>query len=109
MKLHNAPAARRVKATWSRGTEARNLPSSCPRPTGWAHWPKPCGVCDSIRSNPIQGLPATQRVTVSVGVATLNPETMESPDAILKAADKACYQAKQRGKDRVVVADDEES
>jgi diguanylate cyclase (GGDEF)-like protein len=40
------------------------------------------------------------RVTVSVGVAT-SPSDGESPEALLEAADKALYRAKQGGRNRV--------
>ena len=44
-----------------------------------------------------------QRVTVSVGVATLDPDTMRDNEALLRAADEALYEAKRRGKNCVVV------
>jgi diguanylate cyclase (GGDEF)-like protein/PAS domain S-box-containing protein len=44
-------------------------------------------------------------VTVSVGVAEL-PQHGTSPKVLLEAADAALYQAKRKGRDRVVVADD---
>ena len=43
-------------------------------------------------------------VTCSIGVATHNPETpFEGPEALLRAADRALYLAKQAGRNRVVV------
>jgi diguanylate cyclase (GGDEF)-like protein len=43
------------------------------------------------------------RVTVSVGVAT-SPADGDSPEALLEAADKALYRAKQAGRNRVEAA-----
>jgi diguanylate cyclase len=42
-------------------------------------------------------------VTISVGVAEFN-EQRPTVDAVLKAADKALYQAKETGRNRTVVA-----
>jgi len=42
-------------------------------------------------------------ITMSIGVAVY-PRHGSSPDAVLRQADKAMYQAKQNGRDRVVVA-----
>lgn len=41
-------------------------------------------------------------VTVSLGVATLMPDPESSPDLIVTRADRALYQAKQQGRDRIV-------
>jgi PleD family two-component response regulator len=43
-------------------------------------------------------------VTVSVGVATAVPGDRIVPDDLLVAADRALYQAKRQGRDRVVQA-----
>ncbi len=44
-------------------------------------------------------------MTISVGVAAFHPDAMpESPSALLSRADKALYQAKAEGRDRVVCA-----
>ena len=46
-----------------------------------------------------------RQVTVSVGVATLRPGA-ETPQSLIDCADKALYQAKQRGRNRAVHARD---
>jgi len=48
------------------------------------------------------------RVTVSIGVSTLSA-TVSTSETIMNAADSALYQAKHRGKDRVVFYGDENS
>lgn len=40
-------------------------------------------------------------VTVSIGVAQLDPETMDSFDQLLQRADQALYRAKSRGRNRI--------
>lgn len=63
-------------------------------------------IREAIRSEPF-GSPEDEPVpvTVSVGVAA-HPRNGESFDAIVEAADRALYAAKQAGRDRVVVADE---
>jgi two-component system cell cycle response regulator len=45
----------------------------------------------------------TERVTVSVGVAVYPSRDIKSKDQLLKAADRALYQAKHEGRDRICV------
>jgi diguanylate cyclase (GGDEF)-like protein len=42
-------------------------------------------------------------ITLSAGVATLDPDTTRSAREVLKEADDALYQAKQRGRNRVEI------
>ena len=44
-------------------------------------------------------------VTISVGVASMVPGMGDRPDALIQAADDALYQAKENGRNRIVVAD----
>ncbi len=46
---------------------------------------------------------ASERVTVSVGVAVYPSRDIKSKDQLLKAADRALYQAKHEGRDRICV------
>lgn len=46
------------------------------------------------------------RVTLSAGVAVAEPERGDTVETLMHLADKALYQAKQKGRNRVVVADD---
>ena len=43
-------------------------------------------------------------VTLSIGVAQASPE--DGPDALIRQADQAMYQAKRTGGDRIVIAGD---
>ncbi|MEL6383874.1 MAG: diguanylate cyclase [Cyanobacteria bacterium J06626_18] len=43
-------------------------------------------------------------VTLSLGVAVMLPNLLESPDTLIQRADQALYQAKAAGRDRVAVA-----
>ena len=58
---------------------------------------------ERIESNPFtaDGVEAPLSLTVSIGVAQ-NPMGMVDPDALIKAADEALYQAKDAGRNRVI-------
>lgn len=57
----------------------------------------------AILHNPAEVNGKPLKVTVSIGVATFKP-TMQSLDDILSLADKAQYQAKNAGKNRIELA-----
>ncbi|MDD3815780.1 MAG: cache domain-containing protein [Desulfocapsaceae bacterium] len=43
-------------------------------------------------------------VTISIGVAAMDPRDMHSPDILLQSADAALYRAKEQGRNQVVLA-----
>jgi diguanylate cyclase (GGDEF)-like protein len=70
-------------------------------PTGAAH------VADRIREMVMRHTffpqqTASSPITVSIGVASLPGEAIQSPTKFIEMADQALYSAKQRGKNRVV-------
>jgi diguanylate cyclase (GGDEF)-like protein len=48
--------------------------------------------------------PVAAVLTVSVGVATATPEWCSTPDELIAAADRALYQSKRNGRNRVEAA-----
>ncbi len=56
-----------------------------------------------IGHRPYEGLPEDTRITVSIGVAEYDRETMLDCEALIRAADGALYEAKRTGKDRVLI------
>jgi len=56
-----------------------------------------------IGNHPYESLPPNERITVSIGVAVFNNETMSDCEALIRAADNALYKAKRGGKNCVVV------
>lgn len=60
-------------------------------------------VCAVMRQHDFTQLPKGENITISVGVAGLDQAFMKESDDLLRAADTALYQAKNNGKNRVVV------
>ncbi len=56
-----------------------------------------------VNGKAFEGMPEGQRVTVSIGVAVLDHEKMTTSEAMIRVGDKALYDAKRLGKNRVVV------
>ena len=62
-------------------------------------------LCRKVRNNVFLGIDGTElHVTTSIGVAT-HSENYGDPAAMVKAADKALYEAKELGRNRVEVAE----
>ncbi|MEM7648640.1 MAG: diguanylate cyclase, partial [Cyanobacteria bacterium P01_A01_bin.70] len=65
-------------------------------------------VAEKIRAHmheqkiPHRGSQVCPFVTMSLGVAVMSPHPLKAPDDLIKIADKALYQAKENGRDRVV-------
>lgn len=64
------------------------------------------GLCAGVRHRcmPHPGSPIAPHVTVSIGVAALQPASDALPHALIAAADAALYAAKNRGRDGVAMA-----
>jgi diguanylate cyclase (GGDEF)-like protein len=60
-------------------------------------------VWRSVGGEPFALASGSERVTVSVGVAVFPSRDIKSKDLLLKAADRALYQAKHEGRDRICV------
>jgi diguanylate cyclase (GGDEF)-like protein len=58
---------------------------------------------EAVRAQSIDYLDNSLTVTCSIGIATCTPQ--DSAETLLRRADEALYQAKQTGRDRVVIAD----
>lgn len=61
-------------------------------------------VADAIRSQTILTTGTAVEVTVSIGVAALDPATPAEADELFVAADNAMYRAKRAGRDRIALA-----
>lgn len=62
-------------------------------------------LLDAIGGEPFSGLPEDRPVTVSIGVAVFNSERHPTPDDLVHAADKALYEAKDQGKNRMIMGE----
>lgn len=54
---------------------------------------------------PHDSSPVSPRVTLSLGVATMVPDTRLPPETIVERADRALYQAKEQGRNRIIMMD----
>jgi two-component system cell cycle response regulator len=61
----------------------------------------------TVSGKPFPRLPETHGVTVSIGLAMYDTAAKEDGDALLARADAALYEAKARGKNRIVLGDKE--
>ena len=62
-------------------------------------------ICDALRAHQIiHADSAVGYLTLCAGVASTIPQPGESPEALIKAADTALYQAKAQGRNQVVLA-----
>lgn len=52
---------------------------------------------------PHKGSPTGKLLTLSLGIGTMYPHPLKAPDDLVKIADQALYQAKENGRDRIVV------
>jgi diguanylate cyclase (GGDEF)-like protein len=66
-------------------------------------------IREHLASLKLEHAPAAARpyVTLSIGVASFDGDRLNTPQALIEAADKALYAAKRSGRDRVVVDGDE--
>lgn len=56
-----------------------------------------------VSEAPYKGLPPDVKVTVSIGLAVLDTETMTDSEALVRAADTALYLSKGSGKNRITI------
>src|SRR5690606_31629438 len=62
-----------------------------------------------VSGDPYDGIPADVTVTVSIGVATIDHDSMKSIDDFIEVVDGALYEAKSTGKNKVVVRGSEDT
>lgn len=61
-------------------------------------------IREIIAGSPFDGAQSSQIVTISGGVSVLDHDTMLNAEDLLRAADQALYEAKRKGKNRIVLA-----
>lgn len=83
------------------GEEFACLLPECDLPAGRAKADELCATVAALEI-PHADSPTAQRVTLSVGVATMRPNGANDPTALVAAADAALYEAKRAGRNRVV-------
>src|SRR5919204_356917 len=69
----------------------------------WARIRSATIVAERIRAQVASEQFANGRITISIGVAEF-PSHGDTPESLLESADAALYEAKDRGRDRVVTA-----
>ncbi|MGM0905050.1 MAG: tetratricopeptide repeat-containing diguanylate cyclase [Pseudomonadota bacterium] len=60
-------------------------------------------ITEELNKNPIDGLPNDYRVTFSMGFTNAHPD--DSFDSLYKRADKVLFEAKDKGRERLVITD----
>ena len=88
---------------WWRATAARNSPSSCRRLRRRKRWPSSVGWRWNSWRLPHGYSAVSSVVTISAGVCTLVPGPQDEPEKLAEGADDALYQAKESGRNRVVL------
>jgi len=78
------------------------LPDASPRSACEAAEAVRKGVAEMEIHIPQQGLPVGRKISISCGIAAVVPEPELGPESLLAQADKALYQAKEQGRNRVV-------
>lgn len=61
-------------------------------------------IIDTLRDDVDLNAVVTEKVTISLGAASAYPIDLRDPAELLERADKALYQSKQQGRDRLTVA-----
>lgn len=62
----------------------------------------------AVRETALRWRAEDLRVTISIGVSTLQPMAHQSPEALVSSADAALYAAKQAGRDRAAFGQEHE-
>jgi diguanylate cyclase (GGDEF)-like protein len=64
-------------------------------------------LLSTVSGEPYPGLPVDARITVSIGMSMFDNKTVADSETLLAAADAALYEAKARGKNRIVAGEKE--